>query len=740
LKKARFSKQREEAEFYISEKDIWIKAIVDPVTDERGMISSAIHIVRDNTDRRRVEEALRESEEQHRAIFTSAVDGIIYADRKANIVEVNPAFTEITGIPRQEVVGKNAFTLAKRFAKPKDIPKLLKAVRQALEGKPMELYELEINNKIVEVSTPALKKGSAGITGVIRDVTERKKAEEALKVNEKCFRDIFESTLIGLYQTTPDGRILMANPALVRMLGYKSFKELAARNLEQEGFEPAYPRSQFKEQIEAGGQIVGLESAWTRRDGTTLFMRESARAIRDSAGNTLYYQGTMENITENKQMEEELQEAELKYRIVADNTRDWEWWLSPAGEFIYISPSCSRITGYDASEFMDNAELFRSIIYPADLPVWDNHQCETSKGEVSPTIELRVLHRDGSERWIEHICQPVFDDTDTFQGSRGSNRDITERKKAEEVYRSLVDHSLQGLVVFQDGRVVFTNQAMVKITGYSVDEMLALPPEKVRAFVHPEDRELVWNRYKERLEGKLPPERYELRGIRKDGSVRWLEIDTCRVEYQSRPAIQTAFIDITERKEAEEALRESEEKFRNIFESSLDGIFLLDLESKKFTLCNQAFLNMLGYTKKEFKGLGVKDIHTEESLSAVFEQIGMFEKGEMGVRKDTTFKKKDGSICFADLSPSLITIAGKRYILVICKDITERRKDEKAIRESEAQLKHAQEVAHVGSWFLDLKTSELIWSEETYRIFGVPVGRPLLVTDFLSCTRTTYLM
>lgn len=127
-----------------------------------------------------------------------------------------------------------------------------------------------------------------------------------LKKSEEKYRNIFENSTIGLYRTTPDGRILMANPALLQMLGYSSFEELSRRNLEEEGYEPGYPRSEFKERIEKEGVVKGMESAWIRSDGTRLFVRESARAVKDEKGNTLCYEGTVEDITEKKKAEEKL--------------------------------------------------------------------------------------------------------------------------------------------------------------------------------------------------------------------------------------------------------------------------------------------------------------------------------------------------------------------------------------------------------------------------------------------------
>ena len=143
-----------------------------------------------------------------------------------------------------------------------------------------------------------------------QEIAERKEADER-------YRGIFENAVLGLYRTTPDGRILAANPALLRMLGFSSFEALAQRKLEEnEGYEPQYPRSAFVERIERDGQIVGLESAWKRQDGATLFVRESARVIRDADGRTLYYEGTVEDIAERKRAENGLRRSHQRLEML----------------------------------------------------------------------------------------------------------------------------------------------------------------------------------------------------------------------------------------------------------------------------------------------------------------------------------------------------------------------------------------------------------------------------------------
>ncbi len=141
-----------------------------------------------------------------------------------------------------------------------------------------------------------------------------------------------------------------------------------------------------------------------------------------------------------KQKEEEenkLSNAEQRYRTVADFTYDWEWWQAPDGKYIYISPSCKRITGYTQNEFIDNLHLFKDIIVPQDREIWNNHHAESKVKYKPGEIQFRIRKKNGSVVWLEHVCQSVTNYKGVFLGFRASNRDITQRKKAEEDALSL---------------------------------------------------------------------------------------------------------------------------------------------------------------------------------------------------------------------------------------------------------------------------------------------------------------
>jgi PAS domain S-box-containing protein len=133
---------------------------------------------------------------------------------------------------------------------------------------------------------------------IVSDITNRKLAQRALRESEERFRNLYDNITIGIYRTTPGGQIILANPAIVRMLRYDTIEELQARNLEEQRFEPASERAAYRERLESEGRITGSESSWLRRDGTKIVMRENAIVVRDEQGRVLYYDGTVEDITD----------------------------------------------------------------------------------------------------------------------------------------------------------------------------------------------------------------------------------------------------------------------------------------------------------------------------------------------------------------------------------------------------------------------------------------------------------
>ena len=285
-----------------------VEVSVSSIQDESGNVAYIQSIVRDITERKKAEQALRESEEKYRNLVEQANDGIAII-REGLLKYVNPWWVETTGYTAEELINtpvtdyvfsEKLFDVLDHTYMGRDITPLYKGV---LTCKKRRILQIEFNAGITTYQ------GDPATLMIMRDVTERKKAEEALLKSEKQYRDLFENAPIGIYRTTPDGRMLVANPALIHMLGYSSFEELAQRNLDEEASKRGYPRSEFKELIEREGKVIGFESGQTVEGGTVIFFRESAQAICNSSGTIIYYEGTVEDITERKMAEEQIKRS-----------------------------------------------------------------------------------------------------------------------------------------------------------------------------------------------------------------------------------------------------------------------------------------------------------------------------------------------------------------------------------------------------------------------------------------------
>jgi PAS domain S-box-containing protein len=265
---------------------------------------------------------MKSSSNEYKQLIDGMNDTAFVIDFNGKFLEVNDTAVRNLGYSREELLTMGPVDIDPHLSG-NEIGKLIEGMRSDKK----QVFETEHRTKkgkIIPVeisSSPVTYQGKPAILSVARDITERKKTEaklkkeieerkrveEALSESEERFRGIFENATIGLYRTTPEGQILIANPTLVRMLGYSSFKELKMRDLNKEGYEPDFPRSEFQKRIESEGEVIGLESAWTKKDGPTIYVRESARAIRDKTGKILYYEGTVEDITERKIAEQQIQ-------------------------------------------------------------------------------------------------------------------------------------------------------------------------------------------------------------------------------------------------------------------------------------------------------------------------------------------------------------------------------------------------------------------------------------------------
>lgn len=265
--------------------------------------------ITDITERKQAEEDVRRERILLRTLIDNLPDAIYVKDKKARKIVANCADVEIIGKPSEtDIIGKTDMEIFDNEVGTLGYADDMNILQTGIPiiNREENFYDSKGTQRWLHTSKIPLRdeKGNIiGLVGIGHDITERKKTEKALIESEERFRSLYENATVGLYRTTPGGQILLANPTLVHMLGFDSFESLAQRNLNQEGYRLDYQRSDFQEVIEQQGFVKGLEYAWKRKDGSTLFVRESARLIKDKNGNPMYYEGTVEDISERKRAE-----------------------------------------------------------------------------------------------------------------------------------------------------------------------------------------------------------------------------------------------------------------------------------------------------------------------------------------------------------------------------------------------------------------------------------------------------
>ncbi len=268
-------------------------------------------------------------------------------------------------------------------------------------------------------------------------------------------------------------------------------------------------------------------------------------------------------------------------------------------------------------------------------------------------------------------------------------------RESEEKYVALVENSLTGIFIHQDGKYVFVNDRFAEIHGYQPGELLGQDP---LTLIHPDQRDASRQVLSKRLKGESVPNRYEVRRLRKDGSTIWCEMMATPIQYSGRAAIMGNIIDITERNRAEEALRQSEANYRMLFAAESDAVIVADAETREIVNANEATLVLYGYAQEELLGLSAIELSAEPEKSAQhIKQVAARKPFTISAGPDQRLhKKKDGTIFPVEISSGFYTLGDRKMVCAVIRDITERKKSERALRESEEKYREVVERANDG--------------------------------------------
>ncbi len=359
------------------------------------------------------------------ALLSAIPDMMFILNRDGVFIEYHTDHLEKLFTSPEMFIGKN---ISQIFSP--DIAQEFKSVlEKAIKTKQLQLceYELPLQNGNANFECRLIALENDKILSIIRDITERKKTEQALNDSNELLSLFVKHSPIYAFikDVTPnEGRVIMASDNYKDMIGIAG-SEMVGKSMHE--LFPADLADKFTVddwKVISDGQIFKVDEELNGRSYTSIKFPISIGGKNLLAGYSI-------DITERKQAEIALKESENKFRTIADYTYDWEFWLSPENTLIYVSPSCQKITGYSTKEFKDNPNLMKEIIHIDDLYLYRKHEVFVYKYKTSSEIDFRIINRNGHIRWINHICQPVLDENGNFIGIRGSNRDITRRKANE---------------------------------------------------------------------------------------------------------------------------------------------------------------------------------------------------------------------------------------------------------------------------------------------------------------------
>jgi len=631
-----------------------------------------------------IEKALRESELKYRNIFDYAPIGIFQSKPDGILVIANPTFIKILGYNSAEEI--NQLNMNDIYHDKSERNKL---IDQNLHAGFIIGYQVRWKRKDglpiwIQLSAHAVKNKDDQIEyfeSFIIDISIQKSIEEEYRKSEERYRNLFENSPIGIYRTTPDGQILLANPALIAMLRFESFEDLAVRNLESEGYsEHNYSRNYFKNEIEGKGNIKGLESKWKRKDGSEISVRENARSVTDNNGN-VFYDGTVEDITEYIMALEILKESEEKFRILAEQSHNMIA-IYQDNKIEYINDYGVQLLGYEKELLLDPGFDNRKHFTKESLSGIDASREKFLQGESVTFQDCTLITKKGIQvNVILTLKQIIYRRKAAFLAiiTDISDRISVEKslRESEERYRGLIENINEIYFVSNsEGKTVYISKNIISFSGYPVDYFIG---KSSFALTYKDDFKRVFNFYQEKKKDGTIDASIEFRAIKKDGTLFWIEQISRFIRDDTGKVVEFRSVarDITERKMAEEKIQLLAQAFR----STGEAISITDLNND-LLFVNDAFMQIYGYKENELIGNNIELVHSKSNPEPVLEEIRISTvsgnwSGELINRK------KDGTDFPIFLSTSCVyNDKGIPYALVgVARDISERHRIEKQLEE-----------------------------------------------------------
>ncbi|MCG3208606.1 MAG: Sensor histidine kinase RcsC [Anaerolineae bacterium] len=662
----------------------------------------------DITGRKRAEKALQESEEYFRLMFEQNPYPMWVFDLETlQFLEINEAAITQYGYTRDEFLQMRLPDIRPV----EDVPRMLEEIEH---DPPASHYSGEWPHRLkdgqiidVEISSHTLEfAGRKAALVLAQNITERKQSEQALKESEDRYRTLFASVPIGLGIADMQGNVLVYNQAMASLNRFSGKDESQPINISGL-YVDVQARESLLVRLQKQGFVERLETQLRRFDGTTYDALMSVRLI--TWANKPATLAAIEDITARKQAQEALRESEERYRLVSHASSDYVFsaTIAPDGNprDDWIGGAIETILGYSPEEFIARGG-WRTVLHPDDV-IKDDQARAAMHANRPVTNEVRVFRKDGKEIWVQVNATPVWDTAQNrLAGVTGGVRDITERKQAEERlriaesrYRSLVEQ-VPGIVyaaaLDESLSTLYTSPQIELLLGWTADEWQADPELWINS-VHPDDRPQILDTI-QRSSAEGAPVSIEYRIATKTGEFKWMSDEARMVQNEQGGMYwQGLMTDITTRKQAEETLRESEERYRSTLESMMEGCQIISYDWR-YLFLNDAAAAQGKQQKEALLGRTMMECYPGIENTDLFAALQHCMQERVSHQLLNEFEYPDGTKGWFDV----IVQPAPDGIFILSSDITERKEAQMALERQLARTGLLNEIARATATRLDL--------------------------------------
>ena len=539
---------------------VWYKRSY-PIRDKHGEVTGVVEAALDITERKRVEEELKESEAKYRTLTKNLNVGV-YRNTpgpKGRYIEVNPALFKMFGYSSKEEV--MVMNVSDFYQNPNDRKSFNKKILRDgfVKNEELKLKRKDGTPIVASDSAVAVKDENDKVAyydGIIEDITERKKTEEDLKESEDKYRSLVENTKDSIILVDLDGNVQFANKATEELTGY-SMEDGISMNVKDVTPLKYWPKSLLMLRKAGKGEAVPYFKSITRKKDGTLVPVESGGQAIIKEGKVTGVQIITRDITERRKAEELLKESESRFRRLVENSVDGITMVDETGNIVEWNTAQEHIIGRKRDEVLDRPiwDIDLQVLLADEQTTVTREQLKDGFLKVSRTgqapwldkpRELEIERPDGTRRSIQSVSYSIAARNGWMTGI--ITRDLTEQKRREralretqERYRELVEKAGVAILIDnEEGDILYFNYRFAELHGYTTEEMKEQPLDSL---VHADDVEMVRRYHRQRMKGLSAPSRYEFKGLKKDGSVVYLEVDAVVLEEGDRthfPQISSA--------------------------------------------------------------------------------------------------------------------------------------------------------------------------------------------------------